>query len=318
MAGSQDGTILLWDVAAFGAAAMQVSLPDSPEILSAAFSPHDGGQSLAVCTVTGSVWVVDVGDIVRARHGHGALASAGIGSSGLANAGTPSRRAPIQLQGHSKRVAVVYFSRSGSHILTGSFDGSSRLWDWKTGNSTVLSDTTRDLAKVTVNMVAFALADTVVVASESFVRARTVPPVVTINVYDVGVKRGAGQQSPRLRLSHHSQPVYVLEQHPIDDKFVMSAGYDGKVCIWNVWSGELVHSVNVSRTPDGKIQPICDGHFTADGTAVVVADRIGRAVLLDLVSSHAGERTLTKTGHYKPIVGAMSKACEHPFRTQTS
>lgn len=54
----------------------------------------------------------------------------------------------------------------------------------------------------------------------------------------------------------------------------MSAGYDGRVIIWDIWEGQ---PVRVYETGDFQI---VDGSFSPDGTSLVVSDEVGQFYLL--------------------------------------
>jgi len=68
----------------------------------------------------------------------------------------------------------------------------------------------------------------------------------------------------------------VVSAHPRDPRIIVSAGYDGKVCIWDVVSGRLVSSFHEgsNKISDGQISPcgqyiaLCDkdGFFSLYGS----------------------------------------------------
>ena len=50
--------------------------------------------------------------------------------------------------------------------------------------------------------------------------------------------------------------TYVLDVHPTNPRVAMSAGYDGRVIFWDIWSGEAIRSVQVTEFQ------LVDGHFS--------------------------------------------------------
>jgi hypothetical protein len=60
-------------------------------------------------------------------------------------------------------------------------------------------------------------------------------------------------------LKFHENNIFVLAPHPIFPDIVMSAGYDGKVCLWDIFRGVLLKSFDeVGRL-------FLDGQFSEDG-----------------------------------------------------
>ena len=193
-------------------------------------------------------------------------------------------RAVHEWSGHATDADTVKFSVSGELVATASKDGTSRVWQL---NSVGLTNGTKpskcivlpsddaaqtaDKSKRAITMVEFAAADRLLVTAECVTKTKTSPPLVAVVVYDVAPLQHASRQVHRLVC--HTREVYVLERHPLDDRLVMSAGYDGRVCIWDIWAGKLVLQMWVSKTPDGRLHSIYDGHFSSDGSSIVVADR---------------------------------------------
>ena len=76
-------------------------------------------------------------------------------------------------------------------------------------------------------------------------------------------------------MSEHTQAVYVLDAHPRDRRVIVSAGYDAKVCFWDILSCSLLKVVTISFATDVRLLPvdydaraaeILDGRFEPDGT----------------------------------------------------
>ncbi|KAI5067562.1 hypothetical protein GOP47_0018090 [Adiantum capillus-veneris] len=75
-------------------------------------------------------------------------------------------------------------------------------------------------------------------------------------------------------LTGHTKSTFVVDVHPFNPRIAMSAGYDGRVIIWDIWEGQ---PVRVYETGDFQI---VDGSFSPDGTSLVVSDEVGQFYLL--------------------------------------
>ncbi|GKB66555.1 PH-interacting protein, partial [Tanacetum coccineum] len=65
-------------------------------------------------------------------------------------------------------------------------------------------------------------------------------------------------------LTGHSESTYVLDVHPFNPRIAMSAGYDGKTIVWDIWEGVPIRIFEIGRFKlvDGKFSPplIQDAH----------------------------------------------------------
>ncbi|MCO5554971.1 hypothetical protein L7F22_008511 [Adiantum nelumboides] len=75
-------------------------------------------------------------------------------------------------------------------------------------------------------------------------------------------------------LTGHTKSTFVVDVHPFNPRIAMSAGYDGRVIIWDIWEGQ---PVRIYETGDFQI---VDGSFSPDGTSLVVSDEVGQFYLL--------------------------------------
>ncbi|CAM6035775.1 unnamed protein product [Sphagnum compactum] len=71
-------------------------------------------------------------------------------------------------------------------------------------------------------------------------------------------------------LTGHDKQTYVFDVHPFNPRIAMSAGYDGRVIIWDIWEG---HPIKVYETGEYNL---VDGHFSPDGSSLVVSDEVGQ------------------------------------------
>uniref|UniRef100_A0A166CCV4 Uncharacterized protein n=1 Tax=Daucus carota subsp. sativus TaxID=79200 RepID=A0A166CCV4_DAUCS len=76
-------------------------------------------------------------------------------------------------------------------------------------------------------------------------------------------------------LTGHSASTYVLDVHPFNPRIAMSAGYDGKTIVWDIWEGTPVHIYEIGR------YKLVDGKFSPDGTSIVLSDDVGQIYLIN-------------------------------------
>ncbi|KAE8815897.1 Retrovirus-related Pol polyprotein from transposon TNT 1-94 [Hordeum vulgare] len=74
--------------------------------------------------------------------------------------------------------------------------------------------------------------------------------------------------------SENTMKTFVLDVHPFNPRIAMSAGYDGKTIIWDIWEGK---PVQIYETDHYKL---VDGKFSPDGTSLVLTDEIGQIFII--------------------------------------
>ncbi|WOL15991.1 PH-interacting protein-like [Canna indica] len=72
----------------------------------------------------------------------------------------------------------------------------------------------------------------------------------------------------------HKESTFVLDVHPFNPRIAMSAGYDGKMIIWDIWEGK---PVRIYETGHYKL---VDGKFSPDGTSVILSDEVGQIFII--------------------------------------
>ncbi|KAL0420120.1 UNVERIFIED_CONTAM: PH-interacting protein [Sesamum radiatum] len=70
--------------------------------------------------------------------------------------------------------------------------------------------------------------------------------------------------------------TYVLDVHPFNPRIAMSAGYDGKTILWDIWEGIPIRVYDIG----GRFK-LVDGKFSQDGTSIVLSDDVGQIYLLN-------------------------------------
>ncbi|KAI4349735.1 hypothetical protein L6164_010295 [Bauhinia variegata] len=75
-------------------------------------------------------------------------------------------------------------------------------------------------------------------------------------------------------LTGHTESSYVLDVHPFNPRIAMSAGYDGRTIVWDIWEGIPIRTYEIGRFK------LVDGKFSPDGTSIVLSDDVGQIYLL--------------------------------------
>ncbi|VAH90333.1 unnamed protein product [Triticum turgidum subsp. durum] len=100
-------------------------------------------------------------------------------------------------------------------------------------------------------------------------------------------------------LISHQESTFVLDVHPFNPRIGMSAGYDGKTIIWDIWEGK---PVQIYETGHYKL---VDGKFSPDGTSLVLTDEIGQIFIIGTgqgKSQKDAKYDQFFLGDYRPLV----------------
>ncbi|KAM7275956.1 hypothetical protein ACFE04_017822 [Oxalis oulophora] len=92
---------------------------------------------------------------------------------------------------------------------------------------------------------------------------------------------------------------YVLDVHPFNPRIAMSAGYDGRTIIWDIWEGKPIRTYEIGRFK------LVDGKFSPDGTSIVLSDDIGQTYFLNTgqgESSNDAKFDQFFLGDYRPLI----------------
>ncbi|XP_050237494.1 uncharacterized protein LOC126687133 isoform X2 [Mercurialis annua] len=73
-------------------------------------------------------------------------------------------------------------------------------------------------------------------------------------------------------LTGHTASSYVLDVHPFNPRIAMSAGYDGRTIVWDIWEGIPIHIYEIGF---GRLK-LVDGKFSPDGLSIVLSDDAGQ------------------------------------------
>ncbi|XP_058723558.1 uncharacterized protein LOC131595268 [Vicia villosa] len=100
-------------------------------------------------------------------------------------------------------------------------------------------------------------------------------------------------------LTGHTESTYVLDVHPFNPRIAMSAGYDGRTIVWDIWEGVPIRIYEISRFK------LVDGKFSPDGTSIILSDDVGQLYIL---STGQGESQKDAKydqfflGDYRPLI----------------
>ncbi|KAG7533562.1 WD40 repeat [Arabidopsis thaliana x Arabidopsis arenosa] len=75
-------------------------------------------------------------------------------------------------------------------------------------------------------------------------------------------------------LTGHTASTYVMDVHPFNPRIAMSAGYDGKTIVWDIWEGIPIQIYEISH------YKLVDGKFSPDGTSIILSDDVGQLYIL--------------------------------------
>ncbi|KAI3932191.1 hypothetical protein MKW92_034473 [Papaver armeniacum] len=92
-------------------------------------------------------------------------------------------------------------------------------------------------------------------------------------------------------LTGHSESTYVLDVHPFNPRIAMSAGYDGKTIVWDIWEGTPIRIYEIGRFK------LVDGKFSPDGTSIVLSDDVGQIYVLS-----TGQGESQKDAKYDQVI----------------
>lgn len=225
-------------------------------------------------------------------------------SLSLSDDDVPSIEPIALLKGHKGPVSSIAYNHRGDRIVTASIkDSAARIWKWKRkykslfGTVLLANESSAEYDDISamygvrgrkkptpvVDMVAWTHDDkrlitlhSVKLNSESAdltweQRIRVWDPesgklLMTLGAIDKEKKNG------------HVNAAFALSTHPTDWRIVVTAGYDGRVFLWDISSGRMLKSFT-NLSSDSKPLSNLDGGFTPDGSGFCFTDQIGRLLI---------------------------------------
>ncbi|CAA3012123.1 bromodomain and WD repeat-containing 1 isoform X1 [Olea europaea subsp. europaea] len=100
-------------------------------------------------------------------------------------------------------------------------------------------------------------------------------------------------------LTGHTDSTYVLDVHPSNPRIAMSAGYDGKTIVWDIWEGTPIRTYEIGRFK------LVDGKFSSDGTSIILSDDVGQLYILNTGQGESQKDAKFDQfflGDYRPLI----------------
>ncbi|CAG8531544.1 6022_t:CDS:10, partial [Scutellospora calospora] len=174
------------------------------------------------------------------------------------------------LDGHTATVNSLEFAHSGNRLLSGADDGTARVWEYnyifKRWTSIIL-DVRGSNNNTRVTSMRWSLDDTKVIIGNNY-------GIITIFDSESG--------EVRVRINAHNDKIYVLDIHPHDCRVMMSAGYDGRIVMWDIVDGRSLKVWDPSNLEFlGDKFEFLDGKFR-DDEMFAVSDGKGKCHLIGI------------------------------------
>uniref|UniRef100_A0A8B9DMU5 Bromodomain and WD repeat domain containing 1 n=1 Tax=Anser cygnoides TaxID=8845 RepID=A0A8B9DMU5_ANSCY len=197
---------------------------------------------------------------------------------------TPEKIA--ELESHADKVDSIQFSNSGDRFISGSRDGTARIWrfeqaEWRSilldMSDRLPGDTCSEedkFMKPKVTMIAWNQNDNYVVTA--------------VNNHLLKVWNSSTGQLLH-DLVGHADEVFVLETHPFDSRIMLSAGHDGNIFIWDITKGtKTKHYFNMIEGQGHGA--VFDCKFSPDGQHFACTDSHGHLLIFGFGCSRPYEK----------------------------
>ena len=178
-------------------------------------------------------------------------------------------RLVMENDAHDDDIDFVTFNHEGTKIMTGSSDGTARLWHHKGSwqlRDTVLTPVPGPAGqgkKEAVKYGTWTCDDAYVVCALGSDHSLNVWNTETYTIKHV--------------LSRHEHDVIGVHSHPSDPAVVLTAATDGRALLWDITEGFCMKEFVITYTVDGSNQPldVLDCRFSPDGRSFSVVDAWG-------------------------------------------
>uniref|UniRef100_A0A665TVY9 Bromodomain and WD repeat domain containing 1 n=1 Tax=Echeneis naucrates TaxID=173247 RepID=A0A665TVY9_ECHNA len=202
-----------------------------------------------------------------------------------------------ELHEHTDKVDSIQFCHSGERFVSGSRDGTARIWklhqrqQWRCILLNIAEAMTEEESyfKPKVTMVAWDRHDNTVITA--------------VNNHLLKVWNSYTGQLLHI-LKGHEAEVFVLEPHPFDPRIILSAGHDGNVFIWDLLRGtNTQHYFNMIEGQGHGA--VFDCKFTPDGQRFACTDSHGHLLIFGFGSSKPYEKLPDQVffhTDYRPLI----------------
>lgn len=188
----------------------------------------------------------------------------------------------LETEAHSDTVDSIQWAHNGLGFISGSKDGTAHVWHFESQQwrSMKLNMAERlptcpppsdDGKRIKVTMVSWDYSDNWVMTA--------------VNDFTIKVWNSKSGQLHKV-LRGHTDELYVLESHPRDHHVLLSAGHDGQIFLWNVFTGQSI--ANFVNQIDGQGHGgVFDAKWSPDGTMIAATDSHGHILMFGFGSGHA-------------------------------
>lgn len=219
------------------------------------------------------------------------------------------------LRGHTDKIMCVQFSVGHSvQLLSSSYDGSARVWKLVTATkwySDVLRLPPDRSHQSTVSLAGSSKSTKLHVTIISWHPSDSFAFVAFSN-FKVGVWQIFSDQPPTLNLilDWHIKGVFVLETHPTNWRYLLTAGHDGRIAVWDIMTGERLKGWTSEY--DGEVTCVHDCRFSPDGFSMVSTDSYGCVTLYSILSDALTKNTPKEqffSTDYVPLIWDVEHSC---------
>lgn len=286
---SNDYTIRLWSLSTFESLAVLVNAHSEP-VTEMNFSPDPSDECLISTALDGFIkvwrfqqleegtsqlsWTVESistpSGITCASVSPGGTRIATGHADGNINIWSIKPLSLIQtLRKHTADVNSLSWSHSQNKLLSGTNDGLAVVWVFNQTQGWLPDITlsvheagTRQAPKVSTAL--WSLEDDYIISTTSRCQNNA-----RLRVWD------ARNGQLVHRLMEHSKEIFVIDIHPTDPRVFVSAGYDGKIIVWDIETGFPLYQDNCNRYNEDHDISHFDGRYSRDGTLFACIDNDG-------------------------------------------
>uniref|UniRef100_A0A8C3ECP6 Bromodomain and WD repeat-containing protein 1 n=1 Tax=Corvus moneduloides TaxID=1196302 RepID=A0A8C3ECP6_CORMO len=195
---------------------------------------------------------------------------------------TPEKIA--ELESHADKVDSIQFSNGGDRFISGSRDGTARIWRFEQAEwRSILLD----------------MSDRLLGLNNSITQMRPKVTMIAWNQNDNYVVTAVNNHLLKVwnsstgQLLHdllgHADEVFVLETHPFDSRIMLSAGHDGNIFIWDITKGtKTKHYFNMIEGQGHGA--VFDCKFSPDGQHFACTDSHGHLLIFGFGCSRPYEK----------------------------
>lgn len=187
----------------------------------------------------------------------------------------------LETEAHTDTVDSIQWAHHGLRFISGGKDGTAHIWHFESQQwrSMKLNMNARlpgsassddDSKRLKVTMVSWD-------ASDNWV-------MTAVNDFTIKVWSSKTGHLHKV-LQGHTDELYVLESHPKDPHVLLSAGHDGQIYLWDIFTGKTINSF-VNRIEGQGHGGVFDAKWSPDGTMIAATDSHGHILMFGFGSGH--------------------------------